>query len=84
MQIKCEERPRYAAKVDRINRLGEDLAGDVDQPSHDAIQEELDPFNARWNDVFSQLDNFSDNGYPQGKNECCFIRVMKSKFGGFQ
>ncbi|XP_067048762.1 dystrophin-like isoform X1 [Acropora muricata] len=83
-EIKCEERPRYAAKVDRINRLGEDLAGDVDQPSHDAIQEELEPFNARWNDVFSQLDNFSDKGYPQGNNECCFIRVMKSKFGGFQ
>ena len=84
LQIKCEERSRYAAKVDRINRLGKDLAGEIDEPSHDAIQEELQPFNARWSDVSSQLETFSDKGYPQPNNECCFLRVMRRKFGVFQ
>ena len=84
MQIKCEERARYAAKVERINRLGKDLAGEIDQPSHDAIQDELQPFNARWSDVSSQLENFSDKGYPQPQNECCFLRLMRKKLGVFQ
>jgi len=83
-EIKCEERARYAAKVERINRLGKDLAGEIDQPSHDAIQDELQPFNARWSDVSSQLENFSDKGYPQPQNECCFLRIMRKKFGVFQ
>ncbi|XP_020615403.1 dystonin-like isoform X2 [Orbicella faveolata] len=83
-EIKCEERSRYAAKVDRINQLGKDLAGEIDQPSHDAIQEELQPFNARWSDVSSQLENFSDKGYPQPGSECCFLRIMRRKFGVFQ
>ena len=83
-QIKCEERSRYAAKVDRINQLGKDLAGEIDQPSHDAIQEELQPFNARWSDVSSQLENFSDKGYPQPGSECCLLRIMRRKFGVFQ
>lgn len=83
-EIKCEERSRYAAKVDRINRLGKDLAGEIDEPSHDAIQDELEPFNARWSDVSSQLENFSDKGYPQPPNECCFVRLMRRKFGVFQ
>lgn len=83
-QIKCEERARYASKVDRINRLGNDLAGEIDQPSHDIIQDELQPFNARWSDVSAQLENFSDKGYPQPKNECCFLRIMRRKFGAFQ
>ena len=84
LQIKCEECSLYATKVARINILGKELAGEIDQPSHDAIQEELEPFNARWSDVFNQLDNFSDRGYPQQQNECCFIRVMKSRLGVFQ
>ncbi|XP_068690393.1 utrophin-like [Montipora foliosa] len=83
-EIKCEECSLYATKVARINILGKELAGEIDQPSHDAIQEELEPFNARWSDVFNQLDNFSDRGYPQQQNECCFIRVMKSRLGVFQ
>lgn len=83
LQIKCEERSKYATKVDRINALGKDLAGEIDEPSHDAIQEELQPFNARWSDVSGQLETYSDKGYPQ-QNECCFLRIMRRKFGVFQ
>lgn len=80
-EIKCEERSKFASKVDRINRLGKDLAGEIDEPSHDAIQEELQPFNNRWSDVSDQLELYSDKGYPQPGNECCFLRIMRKKFG---
>lgn len=80
-EIKCEERSKFASKVDRINRLGKDLAGEIDEPSHDAIQEELQPFNNRWSDVSNQLELYSDKGYPQPGNECCFLRIMRKKFG---
>jgi len=35
-------------------------------------------------DVSTQLENFSDKGYPQPQNECCFLRLMRRKFGVFQ
>ncbi|XP_048577507.1 dystrophin isoform X2 [Nematostella vectensis] len=81
VETKCEERPKFAVRVDRINRLGKDLGGDVDQPSHDAITEELEPFNQRWAKVSEQLENMSDTGYPQRGNECCMVRILRNKLG---
>ena len=85
LQIKCEEKPRYQVRVDRINRLGKDLAGSVDKPSYETIQDELTPFNKRWDTVSEQLDIYSDKGYPDRlRNDCCFVRIMRRKFGMFQ
>lgn len=84
-QIKCEERPKYAVRVDRINRLGRSLIDEVDENSNDAIQEELQPFNKRWSEISEQLDNYSDKGYPQlQKDGCCLFRVMKNKLGMYE
>lgn len=85
IDIKCEEKPQYQVRVDRINRLGKDLAGSVDKPSHDTIQDELKPFNQRWDTVSEQLDNYSDKGYPdRNHTECCLVRIMRRKIGIFQ
>ena len=85
LQIKCEERPKYASRVERINRLGTSLIDSVDENSNSAIQEELLPFNKQWSQVSEQLDNFSDKGYAQaGPGECCIVRVMKNKLGMYE
>ncbi|KXJ23728.1 Dystrophin [Exaiptasia diaphana] len=82
LDIKCDERSNYQVRVDRINRLGKDLQGTVDQPSYDFINDELKPFNQRWGNVSEQLENLSDGGYPKpGKSDCCLVRVMRQKLG---
>lgn len=81
-QIKCDERAKYQVRVDRINRLGKDLQGTVDQPSYDFINDELKPFNQRWGKLSEQLENLSDKGYPTpGKSDCCLVRIMRQKLG---
>lgn len=68
-------------KVDRVNRLGEDVCEILDGPSQKAVKGELQQFNDRWQDVCPALEGFGDKGYPDvNGNECCIVRIMKRKF----
>lgn len=78
-KIKCEERPKTQQKVDRINRVGNDLCETLDGASKKAIGQDVQKLNDRWKDVSPALESFSDKEYPEN-DECCFLRIIKRKF----
>lgn len=82
--MRCEEIDKKELKMKRINKLGEEIAGEsLNMMTTESVEERLEALNKRWRDTKEVLRDYSADKDEDERAEyagCCCFQMVKKAF----